>query len=276
MGARWAALFAALHTHDAPGALILGEPSTTSPSAWLLETLTQSDALFAELGSRSADVAGTLLAGSYAGGKQPKFLAQLADGSHVLVKFTPPRGTLFGERWRELLLAEALATLQAHDMPCADIWLPHSPTRTYLLSRRFDRVGTHGRRHVVAIGTVHESRLSDSYQHWAHNGHQLHNRQQLGLSDARQIETAIHFGRLVGNTDMRSGNLSPLVKHDTWKRPRFRLTSIYNMLPMRWLPEATMSVPDYSTFDLHPLSAQSPAWPVAQAFWRAMGNSVWR
>jgi HipA-like C-terminal domain len=274
---RWAlpaVLYAALHTHDAPGALILGEPSSTPPSAWLPDALTQSDALAAELDRRSADVARTLPAGSSAGGEQPKLLAQLADGSHVLVKFTPPRGTPFGERWHELLLAEALAlaTLQAHGMRCADTGLLHSPTRTYLLSWRFDRIGAHGRRHVVAIGAVHENLLSDSYQHWAHSGHQLRSRQQLSLADAQQIETALHFGRLIGNTDMHSGNLSLFVELGTWKRPRFNLAPLYDMLPMRWRPDAAMGAPDYSPFDLHPLSVQSPARPVAQAFWRAMAD----
>jgi hypothetical protein len=276
---RWAlgsVLYAALHTPDAPGALILGEPSAPPQAARLPDARTQPDALAAELDRRSADVASTLPAGSSAGGEQPKFLAQLADGSHVLVKFTPPRGTPFGERWHELLQAEALAlaTLQAHGTPCADTWLLHSPTRTYLLSRRFDRIGAHGRRHVVAIGAVHESLLSDSYQHWAHSGQQLCSRQQLSLADARQIETTLHFGRLIGNTDMHSGNLSLFVDPGTWKRPRFSVAPIYDMLPMRWRPDAAMGAPDYSAFDPHPLSMQSPARALAHAFWRALADDA--
>ncbi len=276
---RWAlpaVLYAALHTHDAPGAIVLGEPAAASHAARLPDAQMQPDALAAELDRRSADVASTLPAGSSAGGEQPKFLAQLADGSHVLVKFTPPRGTPFGERWHDLLQAEALAlaTLQAHGVACADTWLLHSQTRTYLLSRRFDRIGLHGRRHVVAIGAVHEGLLGDTYQHWAHSGHQLASRKQLSMADARQIDTTLHFGRLIGNTDMHSGNLSLFVDPGALNRPKFSLAPIYDMLPMRWRPDAAMGAPDYSAFDLHPLSLQSPARPVAHAFWRALADDA--
>jgi hypothetical protein len=45
----------------------------------------------------------------------------LAGGRHVLVKFTPPRGTPFGERWHDLLWAEWLAgqVLAAHGVEVA-------------------------------------------------------------------------------------------------------------------------------------------------------------
>ncbi|MEY4766542.1 MAG: hypothetical protein RI907_3215 [Pseudomonadota bacterium] len=276
---RWplpAVLYAALHTHDAPGAIVLGEPSSVPPAPRLPDASAQPDALSAELDRRSADVASTLPAGSSAGGEQPKFLAQLADGSHVLVKFTPPRGTPFGERWHDLLLAEALAlrTLQAHGLPGADTWLVHSPTRTYLLSRRFDRVGPLGRRHAVAIGAVHEGLLTDTYQHWADSGQQLASRKQLSRADAAQIETALHFGRLIGNTDMHSGNLSLFIEPGSLSRPRFTLAPIYDMLPMRWRPDAAFGAPDYGTFDLHPLSLQSAARPMAHAYWRAMADDT--
>jgi hypothetical protein len=276
---RWAlpeVLFAALQTSDAPGAIVLGNPATPLPTTWLPDAHTQPDALTRELDRRSADVANTLPAGSSAGGEQPKFLAQLADGSHVLVKFTPPRGTPFGERWHELLLAEALAldTLHAHGIATADTSLQHSPTRTYLLSRRFDRIGAQGRRHVVAIGAVHEGLLSDTYQHWAHSGHHLASRKQLSQSDAKQIETALHFGRLIGNTDMHSGNLSLFVEPSSPGRHRFSLAPIYDMLPMRWRPDAHMGAPDYCAFEPHPLSLQSPARPVAHAFWRALAGNA--
>jgi hypothetical protein len=276
---RWAlpeVLFAALQTSDAPGAIVLGNPATPLPTARLPDGDTQPDALAAELDRHSADVANTLPAGSSAGGEQPKFLAQLADGSHVLVKFTPPRGTPFGERWHELLMAEALAldTLRAHGLVSAVTSLQHGATRSYLLSQRFDRIGTQGRRHVVAIGAVHDGQLSDTYQHWAHSGHQLASRKQLSLRDAGQIETALHFGRLIGNTDMHSGNLSLFVEPSRPGRPWFSLAPIYDMLPMRWRPDANMGAPDYRAFEPHHLSLQSAARPVASAFWLALASDA--
>ena len=56
-----------------------------------------------------------LPAGSSAGGEQPKFTSTVpVDGNplhdaHCIVKFTPPRGTPFGERWHDLLQLEHLA-----------------------------------------------------------------------------------------------------------------------------------------------------------------------
>ncbi|MDB6000382.1 MAG: hypothetical protein JWP52_2081, partial [Rhizobacter sp.] len=101
---RWqveSVLFAAINLHDAPGAIVLGEPPTAATHAPLPAN---PKALLAALDALSADVAKTLPAGWYAGGEQPKFIAIRDSGEHVLVKFTPPRGTPFGERWHDLLV----------------------------------------------------------------------------------------------------------------------------------------------------------------------------
>lgn len=86
---RWSlaqVLFAALHTPDGPGALVLG---AAPPDAAGLAPLA---ATAAGVGydALAADVAATLPAGSSAGGEQAKFLTQV-DERHVLVKFSPPR-----------------------------------------------------------------------------------------------------------------------------------------------------------------------------------------
>lgn len=277
---RWSiesVLFAALHTHDAPGAIVLGEPQDSlhgAPAHVLPDPSDDTTALAAALDQLSFDVAKTLPAGSSAGGEQPKLLARYANGAHVLVKFTPPRGTPFGERWHDLLHTEALAlqTLRAHGVATATTDLICSPTRTYLVSQRFDRMGASGRRHAVAIGAVHAGFVADTYQSWASTCAQLAAQQQLDKDDAALVKTVHHFGRLIGNTDMHSGNLSLLVDKAKLARPRFKMAPIYDMLSMRWRPDMVSGAADYSAFEPNALSLQSSARGMAHSFWRALAN----
>ena len=105
----------------------------------------------------------TLPAASSAGGEQPKFLTETTapDGGHqhLIVKFSPPRGTPFGERWHDLLHLEhlALAVLADNGVAVAPSRIVQSGERTYLVSERFDRVGMHGKRHVVPASAAHDA-----------------------------------------------------------------------------------------------------------------------
>jgi len=162
-------LFAAAQQPDSPGALVLGEPTASALPAWHQH---------ADLDYLATDVAATLPAGSSAGGEQAKFLARRADGQAVLVKFSPPRGTPFGERWHDLLHAEALAlqVLQAHGVAVAHSAVIETPARTYLVSERFDRLPPkqgqrfEGRRHAVPLHAVHDAFVSGPRHHWATTG----------------------------------------------------------------------------------------------------------
>ncbi|MDE1998750.1 MAG: HipA domain-containing protein [Burkholderiales bacterium] len=266
-------LFAALHTPDAPGALILGEPTQRPVGPILPSKLADK---LAALDQASQDVAQTLPAGSSAGGEQPKFLAHTEDGSAVLVKFTPPRGTPFGERWHDLLHTEAVAlsTLQDHGVPCAKTEIVSSGTRTYLISERFDRIGPHGRRHVVPVGAAHDGFVANAYQSWAPTCQHLAEQKQLSRADADLAQTLQHFGRLIGNTDMHSGNLSLYVDQTKLAKPIFTLAPVYDMLSMRWRPDIGLGAPDYSAFELNPLSLQNPiATSWAATFWQRLANT---
>jgi hypothetical protein len=265
-------LFAALHLHDAAGAITIGEPSY--PAAGTHAPLSSSEKLLpAALDQLAADVARTLPAGSSAGGEQPKFLALLDDGRHVLVKFTPPRGTPFGERWADLLQAEALASqvLAEHGVPVADSRVVDSAQRRYLLSARFDRIGARGRRHVVAVGAAHQAFVPDAYMHWAASCEALARQRRLSPLDARRAEALLHFGRLIGNTDMHSGNLGLFVAQEDLAKGRFTLAPVYDMLPMRWRPDAALGgAADYAPFEPDPRSAASPAAGPARVFWQRL------
>lgn len=265
-------LFAALHLHDAAGAVTLGEPS--SPAAATHAPLPGSDKQLASaLDEQSADIARTLPAGSSAGGQQPKFLALLDDGRHVLVKFTPPRGTPFGERWADLLQAEALASqvLAEHGVDVAGTRVVDSAQRRYLLSARFDRIGPRGRRHVVAVGAAHQAFVADAYVHWAASCEALARQRRLSPLDARRAEALLHFGRLIGNTDMHSGNLGLFVAPEDLAKGRFTLAPVYDMLPMRWRPDAALGgAADYMPFEPDARSVGSPAAGPARVFWQRL------
>ena len=264
-------LFAALHLHDPTGAITIGEawssmPATPPPTP--LPTASQQQP--AALDELAADVARTLPAGSSAGGEQPKFLALLDDGHHMLVKFTPPRGTPFGDRWADLLHAEALASqvLAEHGVEVADSRVVESAQRCYLLSARFDRSGVRGRRHVVAVGAVHQAFISDAYVHWAASCEALARQRRLPALHARRAEALLHFGRLIGNTDMHSGNLGLFVAPDDLAKGRFTLAPVYDMLPMRWRPDAALGgAADYAPFEPDPRSVGSAAAGPAKVFW---------
>ncbi|MEI6027090.1 MAG: HipA domain-containing protein [Betaproteobacteria bacterium] len=268
---RWSVaqqLFAACAQPDAPGALVLGEPRTSALPPWHAP---------ADLDALAADVAATLPAGSSAGGEQAKFLARRADGQAVLVKFSPPRGTPFGERWHDLLHAEALAlrVLQAHGVSVAQSGVVQTPARTYLVSERFDRLRAtggqrfEGRRHAVPLHAVHEAFVGGPRQHWAATAQALVRQRRLPAEAAAQVEALLRFGRLIGNSDMHFGNLSLLVEPGDAAAGRFTLAPVYDMLPMRWRPDIQAGTLDLWPFSPEPVDLQSAALPVAHAFWAA-------
>jgi HipA-like C-terminal domain len=261
--ARWPLehqLFAALHTPDGPGALVLGEPRAQAPSP----------PHAADLDALADNVASTLPAGSSAGGEQAKFLTRRADdGAAVLVKFTPPRGTPFGERWHDLLHAEALAlaVLAEHGVAVAHARVIETARRSYLESLRFDRVGPTGRRHAVPLWAAHEAFVAGPRQHWAATCEALAAQRRLPPHAAGQARALQQFGRLIGNSDMHFGNLSLLVEPADAASGRFTLAPVYDMLPMRWRPDAASGALDLLPFTPEPFDLQSPARAVAQAFW---------
>ena len=269
-----AILIAAINTRDAPGNLLLGEmrpPETHShiPShepGWFLDHF-------------SLNVAKTLPVGSSAGGEQPKFPAINGRGKHVLVKFSPPRGTPFGDRWSDLLFAEARSNevLSRHGFHAAPTEIIQTEDRTYLLSERFDRVGEHGRQHVASIGAIHAAFVSGTYENWAATCDALVSQKRLGAADALQCRQILQFGRLIGNTDMHSGNASLYVSGATLKdilKGCFHLAPAYDMLPMRWRPDPMVGAFDYDLFDVDVSQADEVTRAAAKDFWVSLSEHV--
>ena len=264
-------LFAALRIDDPTGAISMGERG----GEHVPEAPIDLTARAAHYDSLAADVTATLPAGSSAGGEQAKFLTGLASGERVLVKFSPPRGTPFGERWHDLLHAEALAlqVLGEHGVSVAHTRIVESTTRTYLESLRFDRIGPHGlgRRHVVAIDAVHEAFVTGARQNWAATCDALVLQRRMSALDAAAVRALFEFGHLIGNTDMHFGNLS--LWADDPAKPQFTLAPLYDMLPMRWRTDGFHGLQDYAPFEPRrtPAAADdggTSARSVAQAFWQ--------
>lgn len=275
-----AVLIAALRLHDAPGAIVIGHDNAHMQSGQGVQaagpTLPHAD-LGPALNALARDVAHTLPAGSSAGGEQPKFLALTHDGRHVLVKFSPPRGTPFGERWSDLLHAEHLCgeVLVRHGHAAASSQVVQSEERTYLISERFDRIGLKGRKHVVALGAVHAAFVPGSYSGWGASCEALARQGRLPERDAEAASFRLQFGRLIGNTDMHSGNLGLFAQGanlSEMTKGRFTLAPSYDMLPMRWRPDPMTGALDYGLFSTEDIPASPAARSAAQAFWAELAQ----
>lgn len=270
---RWSletVLYAALQVHDAPGAITVGFQDDGSHRVRLTP-----DAIDEQLDAAAEAVATTLPAGSSAGGEQPKFLADLDGRGPVIVKFSPPLDTPGGRRWSDLLYAEHLAgsTLTRHNLPAAPGHVRQTGQRTYLISERFDRVGATGRRHVVSIGSAHRAFVHGVYRNWAESCEALASRGSLPREDADVARTFLEFGRLIGNTDMHSGNLAVFVQLQDIRKGRFELAPLYDMLPMRWRPDARSGgVAEYTRFGPDAGALASDAAPIAVEFWQTLSG----
>lgn len=224
------------YAHNAPGAFDLG-----SPMGRVIDEVSPHTAQrLAQYDTRAVQVGHKFPAGSSAGGEQPKFMSEYSTDQgwqHCIVKYTPPHCTPFGDRWRALLLLEELAlrTLSAHLVKAATTQILHSSQRTYLESRRFDRLGMEGRQHVVAIAALHDEFVGGPWQTWVHTSAALAQKGLITEHELQQIVRIFAFGHYVGNTDMHSGNLSFFV--DDVITVTIRLAPVYDMLPMMWRPD---------------------------------------
>lgn len=216
-----------------------------------------------------------LPAGSSAGGEQPKFVTRIAGAAveHAIVKFSPPRGTPFGERWNDLLQLEHLANqvLRAQGIAAADTQIIQSPQRTYLQSNRFDRMGATGKRHVVAAAAVHDAFVPTPRLQWVATCEALVAKKLLPAKDLHTVACVYLFGQYIGNSDMHFGNLSFFV--DDVTRPQFAVTPVYDMLPMQWRPNTHTGALDADPVRAHP---QPAGYATAATLARQWAISYWQ
>ena len=245
------------------------------------------------------------VAGSSADGEQPKFSTRVMDDQgvvrEVLVKFSPPRGTPYGERWNDLLRAEAhaAATLAAAGMAVPQTRLiagavdaavavnAAHPRRTFLESARIDRVGAAGRRHLLPLAAVHAAFIAGAPQSWPNTVARLIAQRRLPADALRVTQSLFAFGQLIGNTDMHFGNLGVIAENPrALARGQFSLAPVYDMLPMRFAPGPHDDGLGYTGFAAT-LGAATPdavavaAVALATDFWRrcaddADASAAWR
>ncbi len=232
---------------DCPGAIHFGNRSPSAEEAKPANAMRPAD-LLAQLEALAQQDASQSPAQSSAGGEQPKFSAVYTGQQtvHHLVKFSPPNNTPFGSRWRAMLMLEHLANeiLTSRGIACASTQVFAGDVRTFLSSERFDRHGTHGKSHVVAIAAVHDEFVKDSWTNWITTSEALERQGMITAQELKAIASIFAFGKYIGNTDMHSGNLSFFV--DDVITPKIRLAPVYDMLPMMWRPDPHQGLSDSS------------------------------
>ncbi|NTX54928.1 type II toxin-antitoxin system HipA family toxin YjjJ [Myxococcus sp. CA039A] len=255
----------ALRGEDCVGDLILGDESLDRYLATPLPTATPDDYLALARASEQGP------SGSSVGGEHPKF-ATYSLGRHVIVKFAGPDDGAAASRWRDLLIAEALAleTLRDAGIPAANArWLDVEDHR-FLEVERFDRLGARGRKALLSLGAITDEYIGPR-DTWTQAASRMHEAQLVSEDDARRMRWLDTFGQLTGNTDRHFGNLSFFPEGPK----RFRLAPVYDMLPMVFAPVGTNLVE--RTFTPRPPTAStvdiwSDAARLALSYWEKLSR----
>lgn len=224
----------------------------------------------------AAQALGQTLAGSSAGGEQPKFSA-VRDGHPVLVKFSPADDSAAAQRWRDLLVCESLAlhTLAEAGIDAAPTELIEAGGRVFLQSRRFDRTPQGGRVGMVSL-EVYDRQYIGQGTNWVDTARRADQAgpERLSAADVTTLCLLDAFGALIANTDRHHGNISLLLREHRW-----RLAPTYDMLPMLYAPLAGEVVPrDFTAQPPRPTVHTLPVWPqartLASQFWERVADDV--
>ena len=208
-----------------PGAWVVGEVQRgrlREPRPVLAGTLTE----------RAERSPSSVLGGSSTGGEQPKFT--MRQGAASMVKFSPPTDERSGARWADLLLAEHLAArlLGAHGITAASTEVVDEDARRFLVVKRFDRHGPHGRSGMVSLLSLDADGVGSDIRSWGLVTAALQERGSLSPADHEQARWLEAFGHLIANNDMHMGNLSLTLDGTTITG----LAPVYDMLPMFHAP----------------------------------------
>ncbi|MCC7545452.1 MAG: type II toxin-antitoxin system HipA family toxin YjjJ [Aquabacterium sp.] len=240
--------------HDVVGNLVLGDQARDHfVSQPVLEAVSVADkgAVYADLAQKAMQGD---LSGSFAAGEQPKFTAYAqtpAGPRHVLVKFSLAQSSPANERWRDLLLAEhhALETLREAGHNAAASRVHDYQGQRFLEVERFDRVGQMGRRGLVSLAALEAEFVGNPRAPWPVLVEELARQKVVSEDAVLGTQTLFAFGRLIGNTDMHTGNLSFLTDGGM----PYALAPAYDMLPMAFAPGANGSLcNELPPADLHP------------------------
>ncbi|MEZ5707288.1 MAG: type II toxin-antitoxin system HipA family toxin YjjJ [Burkholderiaceae bacterium] len=258
---------------DLPGNLIVGAAAfdrfvtLPTPQRSHAPVVTHPAQQYPEL---AAQALGQRLAGSSAGGEQPKFSA-VRHGRAVLVKFSPAGDSPVDQRWRDLLICEALAlhTLSEAGIAAAPTDIVQAQGRVFLQSQRFDRTAD-GRVGMVSLD-VYDRQYIGQGTNWVDTAQRIDRAgaERLSEADVQTLCLLDAYGALIANTDRHHGNISLLLQHDRWQ-----LAPAYDMLPMLYAPVAGEIVPrDFAAQPPRPSVHTLAVWP-APANWRCGSGSA--
>jgi hypothetical protein len=263
------------HGDDAAGDLVLGEDSLRRARDAIVDR-TDGVAL-ADRGQRYPEFAQAVLrgeaVGSSAGGEQPKFAVDLAQGTEVLpviVKFSDRIDTPGGRRWGDLLVCEHLAgdVMREHGLPAASSEILEADGRVFLQSTRFDRTPARGRRGFISFAALDSAFYGHGRIDWWRFAPELQRDGWLDAHDARLLRRIGWFGALIANSDMHLGNVA-LQLQDTRPLP---LAPVYDMLPMTFRAASNGEIVERRYPIALPAPEHAPDWiesaPAALAFWR--------
>ena len=250
------------HGHDAVGNLLVGELArdrfVSMPAPASVDRARDYPLL-------AQAAASGQLAGSSAGGEQPKFCAYSERG-HVLVKFSGAQDNPVSERWRDLLLAEHLAlSVLGIGSGVFDF-----NGQRFLELPRFDRIGPLGRVGVLSLRTLDAQFIGKASANWPTLVSHLASQGHVNTDAVAGAARLWAFGTLIGNTDMHAGNLSFISSQG---RP-YSLAPAYDMLPMGFAPASSGVI----THSLAPAalsaSVQGQIWREALHLAQAFLNTV--
>lgn len=263
---------------DLAGAFVLGR-------AALSEALQPSPDEGISMDSRGDDyprLAAEALAGglprSSAGGEQPKFTTTISKPGgpvSVMVKFSPPLSTPEGERWADLLAAEAIASrvLAESGFQAAEIEWLDAGGRRFLEVTRFDRTRNGGRIPFVSLRAHDAAFFGEMNTPWSEAAVRLQSAGWLANRDADSLASLWRFGRLIANTDMHYGNAALLLGEQL----PVGLAPVYDMLPMAYRPGAENMIPGLSEEALSASRSEissSPERALAAKFWEIVSQAA--
>jgi len=214
--------------------------------------------------------------GSSAGGEQPKFCIQLRSSEiiNVLVKFSPPRDTMEGQRWADLILCEhlALQTISEAGHSAATSQYFTFGSRSFLEVERFDRIELFGRRGLCSLGILDGEFIGGERDYWHRAAQQLHDDKKINTKDMESVFWQEAFGLLIANTDQHFGNVSFFTKSSD----HFDQCPAYDMLPMFYRPAPSGEIVErhYQTPSPPPelMTYWDDAKRWAQVFWQKVVN----
>jgi len=261
---------------DAPGDLVLGENMLERALGPRPETDIPHDARAIRYAERAAAALVGDVAGSSAGGEQPKFTARVrgSDGQlrHVIVKFTDSGDSPVRQRWHDLLVAEHVASECLNDagIPAARTAVLKGD-RTFLEIERFDRIAERGRSGHVSLAAL-DNALHGARDDWSRAASRLERDGWIDPPTAQLLRTVALFGRLIANSDMHFQNVS---FRRTDSRP-FPLAPVYDMLPMEYRPAPTGELVDREFTLAPPMPRDAPIreWTLrlAAAYWERLAT----